>query len=86
MHSFCEFLQLYFRFLLRIISIHYKTDRRDYFLRNYDSVTLSGKFSAAVENEYSFLHTQGSNDEHHSIKLQAVPRLLKFYVMYVSVM
>ena len=83
-HS-CELLQLCFHFLLRIISINYKTERKEFF-RNCDSVTLSGKFSSAMENEYSFLHIQESDDEHHSAKLQAMPRFLKFYVMYVSTM
>jgi len=34
---------------------------------------------------HSFLRLQESDDEHHSTKLQAIPRFLKFYVTYVSV-
>jgi len=39
-----------------------------------------------MENEYSFLHIQESDDEHRSTKFQAIPRFFKFYVMYVSAM
>jgi hypothetical protein len=61
-HS-CEFVHLYFHFLLRIISINYKTDRTESYSKICDSVTLSGHFSVAVENEYAFLRLQESNDE-----------------------
>ena len=75
-HS-CEILQLYFHFLHRIISINYKTDRRESFLRNRDSVTLSGNFSAGVENEYSFLRLQESDDENHSTRTPSNSKILE---------
>jgi hypothetical protein len=83
-HS-CEFLQLYFHFSHRIISINYKTDRGESFLRNCDSVTSSGNFSPTLKHEYSFLRLQEPDDEHHSTNPQAIPRFLKYYLMYVSV-